>query len=294
MRLIKNCEKNEKKQMFKRKCNCCKIDIQIYRNELNNNVAFYDGHFYHKQCFEDMSSIIKKCKYCGQDIILSSPNDNVLYYDNGFYHIECFTKKCEETKTKKWINASKYTEKYIEIAREKLSAQFERKKIKSVDPDICVEDAKSEIRDWFEKSDVNQFILENYNIQILPPNFYVRYLKPLYDGTSPKVPGLKISPSDLLDMWTQKMNTLIKIRQKNINKGKIMSDEQTIAYDLAVLISKYNSYLDWKTKQLILQSDNLQKHNKSGSLDVNIIKEVSRKSVSENEEISDLVDDIFN
>lgn len=296
MRYVKNNENNQLKSMFNRKCNCCKIDIPIYRSSSNENVVFYDGSFYHKECFEDMSSIIKKCKCCGRDIILHSSDEDVVFYDNGYYHTDCFVNKCQTTKTKKWINAYKYIDKYSDIAKEKLDLQFERKKIKTTEIYKCREEADKKIRSWFQESDVNLFIIDNYNLQQLPPNFYVRYLKPLYDGTYFKAPGVKIPPCDLLDMWQQKMNMLIKVRQKNLNNGKSMSSEHMIAYDLTVLINKYNAYLEWKIKQRILEADNSQQHSRIGSLDTSIIQEVSQNNTnkSEEKEMSNLVDDIFN
>ena len=58
-------------------------------------------------------------------------------------------------------------------------------------------------------------------------------------------------PEDLLDMWKQKRNYLDKIAEQNRKKGNEILGINRVNYDLAILLSKYDSYLKWKEQQKI-------------------------------------------
>ena len=62
---------------------------------------------------------------------------------------------------------------------------------------------------------------------------------------------LPVPPEDLLDMWRQKRNYLDKVAEQNRKKGNEISGVNRVNYDLAILLSKYDSYLKWKEQQKI-------------------------------------------
>ena len=89
------------------------------------------------------------------------------------------------------------------------------------------------------------------------------------------------------------MGMLNKTAQRNKIQGKNMDASQRINYDLSILINKYDSYLKWLEKQRIIEVEN---DNEQPNLNItNFINVNQHNNVSNNEDedLSDLVDDIF-
>lgn len=72
----------------------------------------------------------------------------------------------------------------------------------------------------------------------------------VYKGTYKNL-NRPVPPEDLLDMWKQKRNYLDKVAEQNRKKGTEITGVNRVNYDLAILLSKYDAYLDWKEKQQI-------------------------------------------
>ena len=96
-----------------------------------------------------------------------------------------------------------------------------------------------------------------------------------------------------LDIILQKIDMLNDLAKKNETKGLLMQPEHRLTYDLSVLINKYDSYLRWKEKQKILETE------KETEKSQNIVSQsigytnVSKDSKADTDDISGLVDDIF-
>lgn len=93
-----------------------------------------------------------------------------------------------------------------------------------------------------------EFIYSEYGITTLPKYFFANLAK-IYNGTYSKNLKEPIPVEDLSDMWHKKMDFLNKTYEYNMQHGKEMYGTQRIAYDLAILINKYDSYKRWKEKQ---------------------------------------------
>ena len=104
--------------------------------------------------------------------------------------------------------------------------------------------SRKRLTDWLYKT---------YDITFLPNRFYIK-LDEIYKGTYKNL-SCSISPSVLLDMWQRKINYLNKVNFNNKNKGKIMDKQQRINYDLSILLSKYDSYLNWIKEQKLIQEE---------------------------------------
>lgn len=114
--------------------------------------------------------------------------------------------------------------------------------------------------------------------------------------------GLKkpVPPEHLLDMWEQKKSYLLKIYERNRTHGKEIDGLQRVYYDLAILLSKYDSYLSWKDKQENVQMD--EQERKRHAVDFNNQKVVSRNIPNNNKvrnnvgnnniDINSILDDI--
>ena len=257
MRITYNEEKGQ--EQFNRTCPYCKKNVILYRS--GNNAVFFDGKVYHTDCYLKSKSVERKCKNCKKVMHFNSNEDvlnqKVYYYMGSFYCKNCFEDLCHDgiqRKSKKWISAFDNKDLYLVDAQNKLLDLLKAKSPshqKMLTGKFDLDDYVAKI---FAEHDVNEFLKENYNIPT-SSGFYHRYLQPLYQGTSTKYPDIKIPAIHLLEMWKTKLPSFQKQYQKRIQQGKSFSNVQLAAYDLAILISKYDSFLTWKNKQKVLESE---------------------------------------
>lgn len=280
-------------EYFNRTCPYCKENIRLYRS-LNDAVMF-DNNIYHTDCFLKSKQIQKKCKKCKHVISFQTFKDvestKMVFYQSSYYCNKCFSELCSQ-KTRKWKNAKINFDKYVYTASEQLKKLLNKKIDSYGDINQLKKQADRYVETVFIEHDINSFICTNYGI-IDISNFYIRYLKPLYNGTSNKYPEVKIPPQHLIEMWRTKIKYLNKVYQKNINKGKKFTPTQRALYDLAILVCKYEGFLEWKNKQTALENNmNNTETIKNTKIDYSKIKPV--KSSEDIEDIDDILNDIFN
>ena len=134
---------------------------------------------------------------------------------------------------------------------------------------------------------VTDFIFAQYDITLLPKYFYIQLAK-IPKGTY-KGQGKPIPFDDLLDMWERKMPYLNKTYQRNCDKGKRIDGIARIMYDLAILMSKYDSYLEWKS---------MNETQKTAEIAVARTEKIDYKNVTnieenKNNDVNDILDDIW-
>lgn len=174
------------------------------------------------------------CFECKEKFQIDRNNiHQVVKFKNACYHYDCFVSSCER-KSKK-SNASPdwgLALSNLNQIKDQTKISFERE---------------------FVKEDIFKFMLEHYDIKVVPPKIFQK-LEDIYNG---KWKGLAccIPPEDILDMWNRKMDYLIKVRMRNITLGKEMDAAQQINYDISVLINKYDSYLKWKEQNKIIEQE---------------------------------------
>jgi|GEM_PF-1340889 len=283
--------------LYRKKCFHCKSTITINRNDRNENVIYFDEHYYHKQCFEDMACLKKKCKYCQQEIVIKEIDNSTIYYDKSYYHLDCFNELCNIKKSVKWKAARQYIDRYIEEANEIINNQLNNRKINIFNLHSQLSNTQKIINNYFLESDVDSFIKQQYDLQTLPEGLYNRHLYQIYKGTYKKLNGTAIKPEELLDMWKKKISYLNKLYSNNVVKGKTMSKEQRVPYDLAVLVSKYNNYIAWKEEQKILEvKSDIIKNDTIVSQIVNKKQNsnLDKANIKTEDDLSDLIDDMFN
>lgn len=275
-------------------CFCCKSSLDIYRNNSNDDIIYFDKHYYHKKCFIEMKKIIKKCYYCSSDIDFYGNGDRLIYYDKHFYHKECFITWCHATKTpsKKREMALKNIDNYIAEANQQVTDLMNTKKIGEENIRKFHDDASRRIEKWFDESDLCSFIREEYDVSVVP----WRKLTQVLNGTYPNL-QCAIPAKQLLDMWKRKLDFIRKQNDKLVSSSdKELTKENIIHYDLSILINKYDSYLKWLEKQKILEAENTKKIElrKTEITQEVINTKASENSVNQkNDDMSDLVDDIF-
>lgn len=135
---------------------------------------------------------------------------------------------------------------------------------------------------------VTDFIFQQYDISFLPKHFYMQLAK-IPKGTY-KGQGKPIPFDDLLDMWERKMPYLNKTYQKNCDKGKRMDGIARVMYDLAILMSRYDKYLEWKT---------MNETNKTTEIAIARSEKIEYKNVTnaaekiENDDMNNVLDDLW-
>jgi hypothetical protein len=213
-------------------------------------------------------------RICGQchDKVILEQND-FIYFKEKYYHPNCFITQ---------LLSKKRNPPTVEIATE-LANQL---KYESANNPIII--------DIIDKSHLYQYLQKTYSAVYMPKFIYQKF-SDIFNGTYKNIMnGQGIPPCDLLDMWERKQNFLNKTRAWNESKGKVMETLQLIQYDLAIIMSKYDSYLKWKMEQKLIDEQNKKEREKT-----NINYNAINKSVDENikndnkkEDMSQYLEDI--
>jgi hypothetical protein len=203
--------------------------------------------------------------------MINIEKDNVVYVnDKQYYHFQCLVEK----------QLSKKTNKLSEKQIEKDTKEIQLKSQPIVNNIIY----KNKLYNWIQNA---------YNIVVLPKYFFIK-MDSIYTGTY-KGLSCGIPAEDIYDMWQRKKNELDKIAANNITKGKEIFGISRVQYDLAVIINKYDSYLNWKEKQKVLEyeknkiiEEQVNKINYN-----NINKKIDNQNVNLENDISSILDEVF-
>lgn len=212
--------------------------------------------------------IKRKCHICKQDVILDQ--DNVLYFKKKYYHFDCYVEY-------------KLSNKRNKLSKDELVQQTLKLQKLSI----------NEVKDIVDKEKLYKWLQYNYNVVSLPKYFFTK-IDSIYDGT---YKGLSrgIPAEDLLDMWQRKKKELDIIADKKKRKGEQIDGVGRIQYDLAVLLSKYDSYLSWKEKQKVYQQDQIRiaEETKNKKIDYDKINKTIETQTDNETNINNLVDELF-
>jgi hypothetical protein len=176
-------------------------------------------------------TIKRKCNQCKKEILVERNNmRGPVLYKGIYYHSNCFCELCEEKKaTLKrgllfWQEALDNIERYKDDAEEKSKYQF-------------------------AKDDLNEWILQHYDVMSLPNRFW-NVVADLENGVYNNKKCKPVSVELLLNTWRWGQRNLDKINRRNKmhNKGP-KDDAQRVNYDLSVIISHVPDYLKAKTKR---------------------------------------------
>lgn len=210
-----------------------------------------------------------KCKGCKDEIILE--DDDILYFGfkiKDFWHTSCLVEK--ETSKKKGALPKEDVDKFVQG----LKFETERQRIFHI--------SKRKLIDWLH---------QHYRMVVIPSHFIQRLdnvFLGFYDGITEPVP-----PEDVLDMWKRKADELNKIKLRNVRKGFKLDGVNLLQYDLAVVLSKYDSYLEWK-RQIQAYNSIERKPYKMQTTDlVSPDLERIKREREENKRINDIITQIF-
>lgn len=216
----------------------------------------------------------KNCPCEDKQIIVNSQTIyEVVRYDNKYYHSDCFIKMIHEKRKK--CNNESLISKY-NYALENI--------------DTYKKDAYTCLIDRVKKNELNEFLINNYNIDSIPSYTWIK-LNGIFSGKYKSVRNDGIPPEHLLDMWKRHTRKLKQNCQKMIVKGKSLTPNQQLLYDLEILISKYDGYLKWLCSQEVIESDMKIVSESNDEFLTRNIKTQENNTVKD--EIEDIVDDIF-
>ena len=177
-----------------------------------------------------MRAITRKCSICKEPIYINDTNEDFFITlkneTKSYTHTNCYIEK--QTTKKRSPKTVEECQEYIEQCRQNTKA---------------IEKKKS------TKNELYEFLFDMYDISYFPQYFYIK-MDSVYKGTMKNL-NKPVPPEDLLDMWKQKRNYLDKVAEQNRKKGNEILGVNRVNYDLAILLSKYDSYLKWKEQQKI-------------------------------------------
>lgn len=223
------------------------------------------------------------CKYCNKNFYRGENKLSIRGY--GKVHIECYRNKLLEEYTEDYVNNR--IDELINKEREKNTLKREKQNKSKEKKD------KEKIKLKLERDEFINYIQETYEISSFTKYMFIK-LSQINNG---KYGGLKepISYKDLLYMFKSKKEYLEKVYQNNCAKGKNFDSLSRFNYDLAIILSKYESYKKWKEKQNIIKANmNLEKKKNEEEIKIdysNIIKQ--NKKDNNKVEIVDILDDIY-
>ena len=177
-----------------------------------------------------MRVITRKCSICKEPIYINDINEDFFITSKNevrsYTHTNCYIQK--QTTKKRSPKTIEECQEYIEQCKQNNKASEKKKSI---------------------KNELYEFLFDMYDISYFPQYFYVK-MDSIYKGTMKNL-SKPVPPEDLLDMWKQKKNYLDKVAEQNRKKGNEIFGVNRVNYDLAILLSKYDSYLKWKEQQKI-------------------------------------------
>jgi hypothetical protein len=233
---------------------------------------------------EGSKDVYRKCRDCDDLINISRFENNAIYFQNRYVHIECFIKQKLKMKNNKLSRE--------EILKEVLPQLIEDTSTKIGGLDL---DAKNKAKEKLCHEALYNMIHDHYGIKYAPKSLYIKIAN-VINGKDKRV-FQPIPVFHLYDMWEQKMSYLDRIAVRNSNKGVSINGINRVYYDLSIILSKYDSYLNWiqsQDDQRTLFEKRLADKMINEAIDrfnsVNTSKE--RKQKKENTDMNDLINEI--
>lgn len=176
---------------------------------------------------------MRKCTECKEYIQLEKyikyekEEDEFLYYKEKLYHCGCLKKKLESKKI------GKMSDEDIIILIDGLRDESYNHSMNV----IC-------------RNHLYKYLMEHYDVIMLPTYIYTK-MEQLFTGTYKNMTK-PMKCEHILDMFQRRQSQLDKIYHKEKLDGI-----SRINYDLAVLIGKYNNYLEWieKSKTEVVKTE---------------------------------------
>ena len=196
-------------------------DVAVLTGELKETVR--------RKCKrgEYISTFIKDGRFKIYKIKLSSLP---MQFQDKYYHSECFrnmaTKKAASKRGKP------------QMWKDALESMW---KLET--------ETKSVLEHFFARDDLNEHLLESYNITMIPNRFW-QIISDLENGIYKGKRCKPVETETLCGCWKWGQRKLNEINQYNRSHNKGPTDEKArLMYDLAILVGKVPQFLAYKEKQ---------------------------------------------
>ena len=219
-------------------------------------------------------TILRKCGGCS-DVIEINRNDitDILYYKNKYYHSKCFCEIAEKRSKAKRSTAAEW--------QEALDNLWELEA-----------DTKKMLDSAWVKDDINEWLLNHYNITTVPSRFW-QVLSDLERGIYKGKRCKPVTMATLLGAWKWGQKKLDSISRNNkMNHKGPSGDDARIMYDLSIIISKVPNYLSHVSKMKMLQVEEKRESAKT-HINYDNVQQTKTENNGGLDDISDLLDDIF-
>lgn len=222
-----------------------------------------------------MGNVIKrKCFKCKGEIVIDKNNiTDVVLFDLKYYHSSCF----EECATQKASSKKGKPQKWQDALDRIWELEL---------------DAKKTLEHNFYRDDLNEWLLNNYDITSVPSYFWTS-VEDLANGKYQRKKCKPIAMDQIYKIWVWGQPNLNRINAQNKTKGiGPKNDTDRLQYDLAILLNHTSDYIKSTTRTKEETSEikrRVEKTNKFNSEKIYVKQEKKQ----EDNDILNLMNDIF-
>lgn len=218
------------------------------------------------------ATLIRKCAFCGEDIVLTKNDMHMVSYKQKSYHTECFKTMCNGRVLKNNRYSSIYSDALQNL-------------------DQLESEAKKKLMHRFVQDEFNEYLIVHYDVGALSRRFW----SIIADIQSGKYNGRRCKPIELetlFDMWKYYKEELDRINLRNLKQGNNIFDENRVLYDLAIIMKNYGK-IQREMKKEKVAAEETKMATKTIKEKINYMSIGGKKTEDGQKDISSIMDEIF-
>lgn len=218
------------------------------------------------------ATLIRKCAFCGEDIVLTKNDMHMVSYKQKSYHTECFKTMCNGRVLKNNRYSSIYSDALQNL-------------------DQLESEAKKKLMHRFVQDELNEYLIVHYDVGALSRRFW----SIIADIQSGKYNGRRCKPIELetlFDMWKYYKEELDRINLRNLKQGNNIFDENRVLYDLAIIMKNYGK-IQREMKKEKVAAEETKMATKTIKEKINYMSIGGKNTEDGQKDISSIMDEIF-
>ena len=218
------------------------------------------------------ATLIRKCAFCGEDIVLTRDDMHMVSYKKKSYHTECFKTMCNGRVLKNNRYSSIYSDALQNL-------------------DQLESEAKKKLMHRFVQDELNEYLIVHYDVGALSRRFW----SIIADIQSGKYNGRRCKPIELetlFDMWKYYKEELDRINLRNLKQGNNIFDENRVLYDLAIIMKNYGK-IQREMKKEKVAAEETKMATKTIKEKINYMSIGGKNTEDGQKDISSIMDEIF-
>lgn len=218
------------------------------------------------------ATLIRKCAFCGEDIVLTRDDMHMVSYKKKSYHTECFKTMCNGRVLKNNRYSSIYSDALQNL-------------------DQLESEAKKKLMHRFVQDEFNEYLIVHYDVGALSRRFWSM----IADIQSGKYNGRRCKPIELetlFDMWKYYKEELDRINLRNLKQGNNIFDENRVLYDLAIIMKNYGK-IQREMKKEKVAAEETKMATKTIKEKINYMSIGGKNTEDGQKDISSIMDEIF-